>query len=66
MYLGYQRESKAVQVPTAIRTTQAKIKQTMAQIERERRKSEDERHSKHQKDVLLQKYRLLEKDLYKQ
>ena len=60
------REMKAVPVHMAIKTIQAKIRQTIAQIDRERRKIEDKRCTKQENEVLVQRYRILEKELYNQ
>ena len=47
----------------AVRTMQAKIKQTLAQIDREKKKEEEQSSSTKEIDILIQRYQLLEKEL---
>ena len=63
-YIGYRkRERKKEPVTMAVRTMQAKIKQTLAQIDREKKKEEEQSSSTKEIDILIQIYQLLEKEL---
>ena len=65
-YIGYRKEgSKEAPLTMAIKTTQARIKQTIAQIEREKREDRGGQRSTKQIEVLMQRYQIQEKELYK-
>ena len=65
--VGYRKgRRKSVPVSTAIRTMQARIKQTTRQIEKQMRKDGDKQITKRKRNELVQRYQIMEKELYKQ
>ena len=66
-YIGYRKGSRKIApATTVIRTIQAKINQTIALIERERRREGENRENRKQLKILMHRYLLLEKELYNQ
>ena len=65
--VGYKRgRSKSVPDSTAIRTMQARIKQTTRLIEMQIRKGGDDQSTMRKRNELVQRYQIMEKELYKQ
>ena len=65
-YIGYRKgRRKQVPVPMAVRTIQAKINETAALIERAKKLKGQNFGKTEQEAVLIQRYQILEKELYK-
>ena len=64
-YIGYRKgKRKKAPIPMVVRTMQAKIKQTIALIDRERRMEEGKFVNAERVELLIQRYQILEKELY--
>ena len=66
-YIGYRSgRRRSAPPPTAVRTIQAKINQTNAQIDREMKNQGDKLRNSKKVALLMQRYQILEKELYSQ
>ena len=64
-YIGYRKEGRNITpMPAAIRKIQAAINQTVAQITREKRPEKIGERKPKEMEVLIHRYKILEKELY--